>query len=153
MVEFPVPLLTLLQHQSYLVPFISARIFIIPKLQNIYWRKLIISELFSLWIEHWHIPKCCSVRPSDCFLVPDWSLWEHLSRALPTETIFHLLQSIRSERLIHAHSTKLTLEMIINWLQVSDSECDWRTSRTKKTDLCLGAWFRATERLVRSLQG
>ena len=37
--EFPIPLLTLLQLQSYLVPFISARIFIILKLQNIHWRQ------------------------------------------------------------------------------------------------------------------
>ena len=50
MMEFPVPLLTLLQLQSYLVPFISARIFIILKLQNIHWRQffdaITLSELF-----------------------------------------------------------------------------------------------------------
>jgi hypothetical protein len=55
-VEFPIPLLTLLQLGSYLVLCISARIFIIPKLQNIRWRQFIsaitLSELFSLCIEH-----------------------------------------------------------------------------------------------------
>jgi hypothetical protein len=50
-----------------------------------------------------------------CFL-------EHLSCALPTEMIFYLLRSIRSERLIRDYSAELmldTLENIIEWLQVS----------------------------------
>ena len=48
--EFSVPLLTLLQLQSYLVPCISARIFIIPKLQNIRCKQFL-CELFSLCID------------------------------------------------------------------------------------------------------
>ena len=50
-VESPVPLLILLQLQIYLVPFISAWIIIIPKLQNIHFIKFI-RELFSLCNEH-----------------------------------------------------------------------------------------------------
>ena len=49
-VEFPVPLLTLFKLQSYLVHFISARIFITPKLQNIHSRQFFYRELFSLCI-------------------------------------------------------------------------------------------------------
>ena len=97
-----------------MVPRISARIFIIPKLQNIY------CELFSFWIEH--LPYCYFVRHYYYFLIPDWSLWEHLSRALPTEMIFHQLRSIHSDRLVRDNSVELmldTLDIIIKWLQVS----------------------------------
>ena len=134
MVEFLVLLLTLLQHQSCLVSCISARVFIIPKLQNIHWRqffyKFTLGKLFSLCINH--LPNCYSVRPSpfslyNCFPDPDWSFREHLSRALPTKMIFHLLRSIRSECLILDYSADLMLDMlevITKWLQVSDSECN-----------------------------
>ena len=47
----------------------------------------------------------------------DWSFRDHLSRALPTERIFYLLRSIRSERLIRDNSEELlldALEIIIN---------------------------------------
>ena len=121
-VEFSVPLLTLLQLQSYPVPCISARIFIIPKLQNIRWKQFP-SELFSLCIEH-H-PNYYSVRPSislSWIIRPDWCFREHLSRALPSETIFNLLRSIPSERLIPCCSAELILDIlenIIKWLQVS----------------------------------
>ena len=118
-VEFRLHLLTLLQLQSYLVPCISARTFIIPKLQNIY------CELISLCIEHF--PYCYSTRHS---FIPGRSLWEHLSRALPTETIFYGLRTIPSDRLFRDYSTKLklnTLEIIVKWLQVSISECNPRT--------------------------
>ena len=40
-------LLFLLQLRSYLVPCISSRIFILPKLQNIYWSQFVYGELFS----------------------------------------------------------------------------------------------------------
>ena len=50
-IEFSVPLLTLLQLQSYLVPCISARTFIIPKLPNIRCKQFP-SELSSLCTEH-----------------------------------------------------------------------------------------------------
>ena len=116
-VKFPVPLLTLLQLRpgSYLVPCISVRMFIIPKLQNIY------CELFSLCIEH--LPHCYSDRQSS---IPDWSLWEHFSRALPTAMIFYRLGAIPSDRLFKDDSTELklnTLKIIVKWLQVSVCEC------------------------------
>ena len=133
--EFPVPLLTLLQLQSYLVPCISAQIFIIPKLQNIHWRQFIyaittLSELFFLSIE------CLSNyyfdRPSPFYLYhsnnsPDWAFRGHISRALPTEIFFYLLRSIPSEILIRDYSGELKLdplEIIIIWLQVSVNECN-----------------------------
>ena len=149
--EFSVPLLTLLQLQSYLVPCISARIFIIPRLQNIYWRHFYRSELFSLRIER--LPNCYSVssRHQLLFVGPELAFREHISRALPTEKIFHLLQSIPSERLLRfpRESEYNTLEIIIKWLQVSVSECNRQTPQTKKSNLYLpGSWFRATERLV-----
>ena len=122
--EFTVLLLTLLQLQSYLVPYISARMFIIPKLRNIFWRKLI-SELSSLCIKH--LPNCYYVRSSILHnpgLKPNfWS--EHFSRALPTETIFRILRKIGSRRIILDYSVELridTLEIVIKWLQVSVCE-------------------------------
>ena len=132
-VEFPVPLLTLLQLQSYLVPCISARIFIIPKLQNIHCRQFT-SELFSLCIEH--LPNFYSVRPSPFFrfVRRDWSFREHLFHALPTEMIFYLLRSIRSECLIRDYFAELmldTLQIIIKWLQVSFSDFNRQTPQTK----------------------
>ena len=153
--EFFVPLLTLLQLQSYLVPCISAQIFITPRLQNIHWRNFYISELFSLRIER--LPNCYSVsthKPipySDAG--PELAFREHISHALPTEMIFHLLQSIPSEYLIHhlgeSESKYHRLEIIIKWLQVSVSECNRQTPQTKQSNLYLtGTWFRATERLV-----
>jgi len=54
--------------------------------------------------------------------VPNRSLWEHLSRALPTETIFYELRTIPSDHLFRGYSTELklnTLEIIVKWLQVS----------------------------------
>ena len=124
--EFPVPLLTLLQLQSYLVPCISARIFIIPRLQNIYWKQSNISELFFPCIEG--LPNYYSVRSHPIFEVrPDSAkLKEHISRALPSEMIFNLLQSIPSKSLIlDSQESKFDmLEIIIKLLQVSVSECN-----------------------------
>ena len=122
--EFSVPLLGLLQLQSYLVPSscISARIFTIPKLQNIHCTQFI-SELFSPCIEH--LPNCRCFRPSKFYLrsVGDWSFEYHLSRGFPTELIFYLLRSIRLERLIICNTLPetLILETIVEWLQVSVS--------------------------------
>ena len=64
------------------------------------------------------------VRPSRWFLIRDCGFREHLSRALPTENIFFLLRSIRTEHLIPKYLAGLidTLEIIIEWLQVSVSE-------------------------------
>ena len=84
---------------------------------------------------------------------------EHISRALPTVTIFYLLRSIRSKILIPDCSKEMlldTLDIIIKWLQGSvivNATDKKNPSRLKKSDLCLGTWFRATERFVRSLQG
>jgi hypothetical protein len=106
----------------------------------------------SLCIEH--LPHCYSARKSS---IPDRSLWEHLSRALPTEIIFYRLRTIPSDRLFSGYSTELilnTLEIIVKWLQVSVSECNRQTPQTKNPlAICLGTWFRATERLVRSVPG
>ena len=131
--EFPVPLLTLLQLQSYLVPFISALIFIMPKLQNTHWGQfyaITLSERFSLCIDR--LPNCHSVRPylDDDYIRSDWAFRRHISRAIPTETIFYLLRSIPSEFLIRGYSRELmldTLEIIIKWLQVSVSGCNLQT--------------------------
>jgi hypothetical protein len=107
--------------------------FIILKLLNIYLRKFI-SELFSPCIAH--LPNCYTVRshPSGqyyyhvrCPLNPDLSFREHLPSALPSQLIFYLLRSFPSNRLLRDYSAKLmldTLETIIKWLQVSDSECN-----------------------------
>ena len=108
------------------------------------------SELFSLCIER--LPNCYSVTSHRPILYgdagPGWAFREHISRALPTEKIFHLLQSIPSERL-KRFPTELeyhTLEIIFKWLEVSVSECN---RPTPQTNLYLtGTWFRATERLV-----
>ena len=126
--------LTLLQLQSCLVPFISERIFIIPKLRNIHWGQFyaIYLKPFSLCIEC--LPNCYSVRScaSYCpYIRSDWAFRGHISRA---ETIFNLLRSIPSDALIRDYSRVLsldTLEIIIMWLQVSVIECDRQTPQTK----------------------
>ena len=121
-IEFSVPLLTLLQLQSCLVPCISARIFIIPKLRSIRCKRFL-SEVFSLYIEH--LPNCYSVRPIislSRIAISDWCFLEHLSQALPTKLIFDLLRSIPSERLKRDDPPELILdilEIIVKWLQVS----------------------------------
>jgi hypothetical protein len=93
------------------------------KLQNFY------CEFFSLCIEH--LPHCYSARQS---WFPDRSLWEHLSRALPTEMIFDQLRTIPSDHLFRGYSTELifnTLEIIVKWLQVSVNECNQQIPQTK----------------------
>ena len=115
------------------------------------------SELFSLCIERLH--NCYSVSPSIYLFDLEWTFREHLCHALPTEKIFYLLRSIRSECLIRDYSVELVLDMlevIIEWLQVS---CWWisttdKSLKTKKFQfMCLGTWIRAPERLVRSFPG
>ena len=52
---------------------------------------------------------------------------DHLSRALPTETIFDLLDLIHSESSISHYSAELEFDMlkvIIKWLEVSFRECN-----------------------------
>ena len=90
--------------------------------------KILLWALFSLSTEH--LPKCYSVRRSVCFINPDWTFREHISRSLPTERIFYLLRSIQSECLLREYSAELmldTLEIIIKWLQVSVSERNRQT--------------------------
>ena len=85
-----------------------------------------------------HLPDCFA-RPSSfrhCFLNPNRSFRVHLSLALPTEIIFNLLRSIRSERLASVpgypvESLPVMLDIIIEWLQVSVSECNRQTPQTK----------------------
>ena len=155
-VEFPFPLLTLLQPKSYPVPSISVRIFTIPKLQNIHsWH--FSGELSSLFIKDLS-NFYYFVRPLQfsCHVEKNWSFMDHLSHALPTEKIFELLRySIRSESIIRHCPAELVFDMlkvIIKWLEVSFKECN-RHLETPQTDMrfALGTWLRATERLVRSL--
>ena len=52
---------------------------------------------------------------------------DHLSRALPTENILDLLESLRSESLIYHYPAELVfgmLKVIIKWLEVSFRECN-----------------------------
>ena len=109
----------------------SVRIYIIPKLRNIYWRKFI-SEHFSLCIEH--LPKYYSVRDPVLSIHECRSIKEHLYYALPTETIFYLLRSTSLESILRdfaAESMLDTLEIIIKWLQVSVTECNRQTLQIK----------------------
>ena len=132
-VEFPFPLPTLSQPQSYPVLSISARIFTIPKLRNIhYWH--FIGELSSFFIKDLPNCYCVSPLPFSSYVKRNWSFRDHLSLALPTEKIFYLLRSIRSENLIGDYSAELVLDMlkvIIEWLQVRVSECNRQTPQTK----------------------
>jgi hypothetical protein len=67
------------------------------------------------------------------YISSDWAFMGHISRAIPTEMIFYLLRSIPSEFLIPDYPRKLnldTLEIIIEWLQVSISECNRQTTQT-----------------------
>ena len=121
-IGFSLPLPTLLQLQSCLVPCISPRIFIIPKLRNIRWKQFF-SELISLCVEH--LPNCYSVRPtislSGIVGTSDRCFREHLFHALPTERILNRLRSIPSQHLIFDYSSEMVdmLEIIVKWLQVS----------------------------------
>ena len=107
-----------------------------PKLQNIIWRN-VIGELFFLYIEH--LPNCYSVRdiPCTCLhrLNQESNFREHISRALPTELIFHLLGSIPLHvlhgRRYSAESMFDTLELVNKWLQVSVIEYNRQNPQTK----------------------
>ena len=90
----------------------------------------------SLCIES--LLNCYSVRPtgSDLFFKPNWSFREHLHRALPTDMIFYLLRSIRSEHFICDYSQATesipdTLEIIIKWLQVGVTVFNRQTPKIK----------------------
>ena len=97
-------------------PELSGPLYISPDIYHTqvteYSLHTIYRRAFFLCIKH--LTNCYTLRS----LIPEWSLCGHLSRALPTEMIFYLLRSIRSERLMN-RSPDLKLEIIINWLQVS----------------------------------
>ena len=83
---------------------------------------------FSLCVEHlpnYYVRHSLSFDVYRYHLDPLWSFRRHLSRARPTEMIFHLLRSIPSERLLPAYPVGMgivILEVIVKWLQVSVSE-------------------------------
>ena len=169
-VEFLVPLLTLLQLQSYLVPCISAPIFIIPKSRNIHWRQIfyaiILGELLSL-----------SLSTSNIFLVliviilldlPHFlalsnvtgALWNTFPELFQLKWIFiYFNQFVRNALyvitqqdlcLIHWKLLSSGLRFVSKWMQPT-------TSNSLRLNfilfLCIGTWFRATGRLVRAFQG
>jgi hypothetical protein len=92
-----------------------------------------LSALNIFLIDSVSVRSSCNSIPSRA-LIPDWT--EHLSRALPTEKIFYLLRSNKSELYIYIHDNSAelmldTLESIIKWLQVSFSECNGGTPQLK----------------------
>ena len=104
-------------------PELSGPLYISSDIYHTQITEYLLWALFSLCIEN--LPYCYSARNS--FLPLDRSLWEHLSRALPTEMIFCRLRTIPSDSLFSGYSTELklnTLEIIVKWLQVSVSECN-----------------------------
>ena len=120
---------------------------------NIYHTQITEYSLETLFLRHhsqWvlflfieRLPNCYSVSSSPfylyhCNISPDRAFKEHISHALPTEMIFYLLRSIPSKLLLLRRSLHYlekseleTLEIIIKWLQVSVSECNWQTPQTK----------------------
>ena len=70
-------------------------------------------------------PNCYSVRSNKSFR--SWAFREHISRALPTETILNLLRSIPLDE----EFSLGTLKIIIMWLEVSVIECNGQTPQTK----------------------
>ena len=80
------------------------------------------SELSSLFIKD--LPNCyyIRVRPFSFTVERNWNFMDHLSRALPTEKIFDLLQeSIRSGSLISHFPAELLFDMqkdIMAWGQL-----------------------------------
>ena len=112
-------------------PELSGPLYISPDIYHTQITEFLLWALFSL---HRTSSLMFSVRHHYRLLNPDPSLWEHLSHALPTKKIFQHLRSIRLDRPIHDYSTGLmldTLEIIITWLHVSVSECNWQTPQTK----------------------
>ena len=64
---------------------------------------------------------------------------DHLSRALPTETIFDLLDLIHSESSISHYSAELEFDMlkvIIKWLEVSFKECNRQFETLRTNPIC-----------------
>ena len=58
----------------------------------------------------------------NCNISPDWAFRDHISRALPTEIIFYLLELIPSKSFMKVYSKEsmlYTLGIIIKWPQVS----------------------------------
>ena len=90
------------------------------------------SEISSLFIKD--LPNCYYITirasPFSFTVERNWSFIDHLSRALPTEKIFDLLQkTIRSESLIGHCPAELVFNMqkiIIKWPEVSYREGNLR---------------------------
>ena len=115
------------------VPELSGPMYVSP---DIYHTQITEYLLWAPVTLHRASSYCYFVRHYYSFSTPDWSLWEHLSHAIPTEMIFYQLRSTRSDRLIRDYSSGLmldTLEIIIKWLQVSVSEYNWQTLQTENS--------------------
>ena len=95
------------------------------------------SVLCSLFIKD--LSNCYYVRLHPFRLDRNWSFIDHLSCALPTETIFDLLESIRSESLIPHYSEEFVFDMlkvIIKWLEVSFKECNRQFETLRTNPIC-----------------
>ena len=87
------------------------------------------SLLSSVFIKD--LPNCYYVSPLPfyCHVEWNWSFTDHLSRALPTENIFNLLQSICQKSLEPSEFEPSEFEpselkVIIKWLEVSFRKCN-----------------------------
>ena len=139
MVEVPFPLLTLLQPKSYpallyepgYLPYSNYRIFT----ADISGVSSLLSSLFSL-----HLPNYSYVR-SLRFSYPveqSWSFKDHLPPTRPTENIFNLLESLRSESLLRRYPAELVFDMlnvVIKWLEVSFRQLDTPQTNLEQSDL------------------
>jgi len=111
--------------------------------------------LFSqIWISCFNrtfIARPSPFSPYNHILIADWSFKEHISRALPTEMIIYLLRSIYTLFLARDGTTESminSLDIIVKWLEVS--VLLWLMNPNLISNLCLGTWIWATERLIRS---
>jgi len=102
------------------IPYSFTNFFTNPELSGSFYIR---PDIYHAQITEYLLEKI--FEPHHFFLIPDWSFWEHLSRAFPTEMIFNRLRSNRSDRLIRDYSGELmpdALEVIIKWLQGLGSE-------------------------------
>ena len=114
------------------IPELSGPLFISPDIYHTQITEYLLWAFLSL--HHDRTSYYYSDRHYYRFLIQDWSLSEHLNHAIPTEAILRQLQSINLDHLVRDYSAELmldTLEIIIKWLQVSVSECNWQTPQTK----------------------
>ena len=76
-----------------------------------------------------HLPNYYYVRSLRffCPVFLNWSFMDHLPYASPTENIFNLLESLRSESLLRRHTAEVVFDMlnvVIKWLEVSFRQLD-----------------------------